>query len=108
MTLPRTPTCCELACYEDPGCSCEGCDYRTPTTAAGRAFVALYEPKDRGVQADWVVSIEAEARAALDVERLAHKAAGIGFTCGALGRDYEYVLKTVNDMLRAALEKPTS
>jgi hypothetical protein len=28
----RTPTCCELACYEDPGCSCEGCDYRTPTT----------------------------------------------------------------------------
>ena len=49
---------------------------RTPTTAAGRAFVALYEPKDRGVQAEWVATIETEARAApdpapLDVERLA-------------------------------------
>ena len=21
----RTPTCCELACYEDPGCTCDGC-----------------------------------------------------------------------------------
>jgi len=39
---------------------------RTPTTAAGRAFVALYEPKDRGVQAEWVATIEAEARAAPD------------------------------------------
>jgi hypothetical protein len=19
------PSCCELACYEDPGCACEGC-----------------------------------------------------------------------------------
>ena len=24
-TPPRTPTCCELACYEDPGCTCDGC-----------------------------------------------------------------------------------
>ena len=20
------PTCCELACYEDPGCCCDGCE----------------------------------------------------------------------------------
>jgi len=25
MTTPPTPTCCELACYEDPGCTCDGC-----------------------------------------------------------------------------------
>jgi hypothetical protein len=31
--------------------------------------VALYEPKDRGVQAEWVLAIEAETP--LDVERLA-------------------------------------
>jgi hypothetical protein len=39
--------------------------------------------------------------APLDVERLAHKAAEIGFTYGALGRDFEYVLKNVDDMLAA-------
>jgi hypothetical protein len=22
---PAEPTCCELACYEDPGCACDGC-----------------------------------------------------------------------------------
>jgi hypothetical protein len=22
---PNDPTCCDLACYEDPGCACAGC-----------------------------------------------------------------------------------
>jgi len=34
-----------------------------------------------------------------DVAAVAHKAAEIGFTYGALGRDYQYVYKNVNDML---------
>jgi hypothetical protein len=41
------------------------------------------------------------------VERLAHKAAEIGFTYGALGRDFEYVYKNVNDMLAAAYAEET-
>jgi hypothetical protein len=45
--------------------------------------------------------------APLDVERLAHKAAEIGFTYGALGRDFEYVYKNVNDMLAAAYAEET-
>ena len=50
-----------------------------------------------------VAAIEAQARAeALDVEAIAHKAAQIGFTYGALGRDFEYVYKNVNDMLAEA------
>jgi len=59
-------------------------------------------------EAEWQSVLEYRAaRDPLDVERLAHKAAEIGFTYGALGRDYEYVLKNVDDMLRAALEEPT-
>lgn len=38
----------------------------------------------------------------LDENELAHKAAQIGYTYGALGRDFEYVYKNVNDMLAAA------
>lgn len=36
------PTCCELACYEDPGCACDGC---TPglSEAWARAEAALPE-----------------------------------------------------------------
>jgi len=43
-----------------------------------------------------------------ELERLAHKAAEIGFTYGALGRDFEYVYKNVDDMLREELGEPTT
>ena len=94
----------------------------TPTTEAGRQVLAGLERLDaarpdiaKEAPIDWASAlwaVEAQARAesraeGLDVTRLAHKAAEIGFTYGALGRDYEYVLKNVNDMLRAALEEPT-
>ena len=83
---------------------------RTPTTAAGRAFVALYEPKDRGVQAEWVATIETEARAApdpapLDVERLARALRKV------LPRRGDLVSRTDWDnaasAILSALEEPT-
>lgn len=44
---------------------------------------------------------------ALDVEAIALKAAEIGFTYGALGRDYTFAYKNVQDML-AELKEGTS
>ena len=41
-------------------------------------------------------------RKALDVKAIAHKAAEIGYTYGALGRDFEYVYKNVDDLLLEA------
>jgi len=38
------PTCCDLACYEDAGCECDGC--KAPAPAEG------LEPLD-GVDCDW-------------------------------------------------------
>ena len=35
------------------------------------------------------------------IAAVAHKAAEIGFTYGALGRDYEYAMRSVDDMLAA-------
>jgi len=96
---------------------------RTPTTAAGRAFVALYEPKDRGVQADWAVSIEAEAmswdaaeaydrgydeaRASLDVDRLRAAIDAALHELGVPGPGYPAPVANAVDILRAALEEPT-
>lgn len=42
------------------------------------------------------------AAADLDVEGLVHKAVEIGYTYGALGRDFEYAYKNANDLLAAA------
>ena len=85
---------------------------QTPQTdalvAAFDAVAKVIEPfAIRGLDGPWnelrAAIIEAQARAeALDVEAIAHKAAQIGFTYGALGRDFEYVYKNVNDMLAEA------
>ena len=83
---------------------------RTPTTAAGRAFVALYEPKDRGVQAEWVLAIEAETRASLEAEIERLRAAALALLNWYDGPPFVYEesdMETRLNALRAALEEPT-
>ena len=39
------PSCCELACYEDEGCMCDGCAAQPapdPLREAARAFVDIW------------------------------------------------------------------
>ena len=62
MTPPRTPTCCELACYEDPGCTCDGC-HPDPAPHA-----PCHEGCDMCAVLD---ALAAPDPAPLDVERLA-------------------------------------
>ena len=89
--------------------------------------MALYEPKDRGVQADWAVSIEAEAmswdaaeaydrgydeaRASLDVDRLRAAIDAALHELGVPGPGYPAPVANAVDILRAALraalEEPT-
>ena len=46
------PTCCELACYEDPGCACDGCrsEDAAPQPDPERPS-ATWRPADRTVLA---------------------------------------------------------
>ena len=99
----RTPTCCELACYEDPGCTCDGCapDPAPPTlpmsediragAALASALMAANYGGDSGEDVDRLV-VELLARgyrlarllpppdpAPLDVERLARALRGRDF-----------------------------
>lgn len=39
--LTVEPSCCELACYEDPGCSCPGCDDRCASRDWSRVISLL-------------------------------------------------------------------
>lgn len=40
------PTCCELACYEDPGCACDGCQPVPRMTQPAPTREADYVPPD--------------------------------------------------------------
>jgi hypothetical protein len=46
------PTCCELACYEDPGCTCDGC----------RSEDAAPQPADKWTEQQWQARLDQWAR----------------------------------------------
>lgn len=80
-----------------------GIVYRAHSTPPERAAIRA---EARQVVASWlerdiaVIASSGEAAPVDGLREVAHKAAQIGFTYGALGRDYEYVHKNVQDMLR--------
>jgi hypothetical protein len=58
---PRAePSCCELACYEDPGCSCDGCKAEDEMTRLRLIEKAARE----AMRAGWFTTNDAGDRAA--------------------------------------------